>query len=334
MRWCHCNSSLQGLVRAWPHALASMTFPKSFWQCVHRLAEVAQGPASSARPRSRARACEVCVQNAAATVSLPSQQRAARARLASVLLFSDPAPEIESARSRTLRVGGISFGILQPPRQLTASGHRFQASLRCPSIRLLLTPSSWSLLSEVVMSLSQAFRAQSDDSSPSLGTPPDIEESAVVGILWIYVQSLVFESAMPASTSTGHFWHELYGLFEADAQLEDTAATEGGDSADFQAPDADQEEQQALRDAIDSARSESGQLPDIVGASVEVWVEHAAAMFLLDDAEEPSPDPKAATCDLEKEPSGPNVPRPWNVPMHGVPMPGRLEGQVHLCLGG
>ncbi|CAE7378847.1 unnamed protein product, partial [Symbiodinium sp. CCMP2456] len=92
-----------------------------------------------------------------------------------------------------------------------------------------------------------------------------------------------------------------------------------GDSADFQAPDADQEEQQALRDAIDSARAESGQLPDIVGASIEVWVEHAAAMFLLDDAEEPS---------------GPTVPRPWNVPMHGVPMPGRLEGQVHLCLGG
>ncbi|CAE7243278.1 unnamed protein product [Symbiodinium natans] len=201
-------------------------------------------------------------------------------------------------------------GVLTLRRQLTASGHRFHASLRLPTLRLVLTPGSWSLLSEVLMSLSQAFRPATDDSSPSLGTPPDIEdlerrqnelveETPASAPTTSMVQSLVFESAMPASTSTGHFWHELYGLFEADAQLEDSAATEGGDSADFQAPtDADQEEQQALRDAIDSASAEAGQVPDIVGASVEVWVEHAAAMFLLLEQAEAS------------------------------------EGQAHFCLGG
>ncbi|CAJ1457919.1 unnamed protein product [Effrenium voratum] len=285
---------------------------------------------------------QVCLQDASITVQLPPG--ALRARLSSALLFSDTSTE-ESVKSRTLRVGSFNLSMLPPPnleeaghgtgelvlmssrgqeasagvlvlqrRKQIAGGVHFDASLHLPAVRVALAPASCHALAEVLLSLSQAGSEKVPDIEELEKSSEKAEEPPLSPRPPSMVQSLVFQ---PETTS--NIWHDLYRLFEADAQLD--AATEGGSEAvEGEDDPLDMQEQEAFQDALEG---EGWEAPS--GAqwlSLKVLVDQSSAVLCLPRAEVGEdiwrhaahhPQPRAVT---------------FAAPMQ------RPEHQAQLCLAG
>ncbi|CAE8626684.1 unnamed protein product [Polarella glacialis] len=324
---------------------------------------------------------EICLHDASVTVSAAPEARSAlRARISSVVLFSDGAAS-ETGQERTIRVRGISLSLVpeeaaspliaasknasQGGEELLASteaeaaapssassgvlmirqtegfgGFHLDVSLSLPSIRIALAPRSWRALSECLVSLSQVVRRAKAD--PAHGFQPLLDavapaeqpgeeqppsRSTSFQAPPSMVRSLV-ESTLPGNQTPARFWHELYGLFEADAQLEDDASVgEGLGASESQA--AEDEDEEAV-DAItgsgregESASTAAGGTGQLLGITLKVDVASAAVLLCLSMARSEG-----------LAGSGERLPAPADVQLPPGPSR-RLRGdQAQLCLQG
>eukprot|EP00931_Biecheleriopsis_adriatica_P087392 TRINITY_DN61874_c0_g1_i2.p1 TRINITY_DN61874_c0_g1~~TRINITY_DN61874_c0_g1_i2.p1 ORF type:complete len:2376 (-),score=522.53 TRINITY_DN61874_c0_g1_i2:53-7180(-) len=316
---------------------------------------------------------EVCLRDASLTALLPPAQHSLRARLSSVVLFSDQGA-VDMVRTRNVRVGGISLSLVPlveqpdwPPSSSAAEAeqqgelilattrasedesagvltiHRrehgvsvrrfhFDAVLRLPAMRLAFSALSWKSLSECLLSLGQALQRKAlgdEERSVREQAQEGAERSShIQGVPapQSMVQSLMRESALPDHQSSASFWHELYGLFEADAQLEDSAGSIDRGTSEAASDEAeeepDQDEQQAVREVLDES-TDSGTgangSGEITGLTVKVEVAHLAALLCLS---------VPPVTDLAA------VPRPMDVPLAPSPLQQQPSDQAQLCVQG
>lgn len=288
---------------------------------------------------------EVCLHDLSVTVE--TKPCLLRGRLSSVILLSEDG---EEHMKRSLRVGVVSLSMLSAETPDEASSPHagevtflstrgqesvtaaagvldlginngvFFSSLQLPAIRLAFTEASCCMLSEAFSSLSQAVRR------PALMQMPDIEdlENNPSGIEPTYeedpqppmVQSLLFQSAM--ATGPGHFWQDLYSLFQADDELasaagDQTMAVEGENA------ETDPQEEEAFLDVLEGEDAKG----PMVKASLKVQVGNMTlALCFLPDQQD---------LELWSDPS--RHPQPRLLPIDALPMQ-RPEHQGQLCLGG
>eukprot|EP00435_Cladocopium_sp_Y103_P033451 s1232_g8.t1 len=130
------------------------------------------------------------------------------------------------------------------------------------------------------------------------------------------VQSLLFQSAM--ATGPGHFWQDLYSLFQADDELasaagDQTMAVEGENA------ETDPQEEEAFLDVLEGEDAKG----PMVKASLKVQVGNMTlALCFLPDQQD---------LELWSDPS--RHPQPRLLPIDALPMQ-RPEHQGQLCLGG
>ena len=224
------------------------------------------------------------------------------------------AGEVMVLSTRGQESASAAAGVMELRRE---GCQRFFSSLRLPAIRIAFTAASCCMLGEALTILSQALRKP-----PATRQMPDIEDlenNPETGEVEEeespppMVQSLLFQSAM--ANSPGHFWQDLYSLFQADDQLasaaagdEDRGAVEGENAAP------DQQEQEAFMDVLEGEELKG----TTEKLSLEVEIGQVTAVLCLEHKELWSPS---------------SHPKPRSVPALALPMQ-RPEHQGQLCIGG
>lgn len=210
-------------------------------------------------------------------------------------------------------------------------------TFRLPAIRAALWPEAAKELAHCLASLEQAIQCRSRCTAKGLRLESPTTQDAsqrssridARPLAQSMVQSLMFESAMPENHDSAKFWQELYGLFEADAQLEDSAGHAGEASFEEQT-DEDAQEQEAIKDAIESVPAgSSGPLGVLSGITMQVILSRAVVMLYL---------PAVRVAGREAS-SGERIswtagPRLAEVPLVAGPSLRQRSDQAQLCIQG